>query len=847
MRRHALVLVAFLVGAIIVTFPLALDPSRSVIDEGDPLFTSWILGWVNHALLTSPSRLFDAPIFYPEKKTLAYSESLLLPSALTSPVFALGGSAILANNCAYLISFVLGGWFFYLMCVELGLGSCASILGATLFAFSAFRMDFSHLQLSQVQYIPLQVLLVHRYFREHSIRYLVAAWIALLATSLSCSYYGVYALLLMAILHLYFLPGDIVRRRFRSVAEVIAAPLPTLVGLYLYYRPYAAARQMYGFERSPGALRAHNADLADYATSSVHNLTLSRLGPSIYSGVQHALSPGIVATMLVLALPFLMRGSVKNAGLAGGWARLLALAVTCRRVCAGVAIATFVVALGGGGALPRGAFRVVLLSVLLVWLAEILVRAAGDRWVGFPHLLAWIALLAAALSLGTEMKCAGHDVGPGIYDLLSGWFPGLWGIRVVNRISLLFFLCFFTLAAYSVQRLERKGWMTNRLFVLLLVLTLVERLNAPIPWVRFDEHDPEAYQWLSRQPGGGAVLELPLKTELGAYRYMYESLHHGHPLVNGVSGFVPPGYFQRVKQLETYPGTRALDLLQGLLPLEFIVWHRESASQVQGNRYEGLDRIDFLRKEVEYGRTAIYSVQHGFRDERPRELFELYLDPRYMAGRTVRFEVAEAAPDRGPLSLDLRIGDKVARTLTVHAAIRVAVRPEDVPPGGAWIKLTPSQTQAWTLASYELVSDVSGHASAVWLEENQFKPKYANGLLVVVSNGRGEPALQRSYDTKTDKAVATKLKTLLRKVREERYLFLVVSGDALREADPGLRDVIQGIAGKDPGRAALAVVRIAPGRAVERDVELHASADEHRATIRSEAAQFIISDLRQAD
>ena len=68
---YALLLIAF-------TAPISLDPAGRVFTEGpDTRLYRWTLGWDLHALKTDPLHIFNANIFYPEKKTLAYSEHLI--------------------------------------------------------------------------------------------------------------------------------------------------------------------------------------------------------------------------------------------------------------------------------------------------------------------------------------------------------------------------------------------------------------------------------------------------------------------------------------------------------------------------------------------------------------------------------------------------------------------------------------------------------------------------------------------------------------------------------------------------------------------------------------------------
>ena len=67
--------------------------SDGVHDPGDPLMVTWVLAWVAHQLPSAPAHIFDANIFYPERNTLAYSETLLVPGLLAAPLHWLGVGA----------------------------------------------------------------------------------------------------------------------------------------------------------------------------------------------------------------------------------------------------------------------------------------------------------------------------------------------------------------------------------------------------------------------------------------------------------------------------------------------------------------------------------------------------------------------------------------------------------------------------------------------------------------------------------------------------------------------------------------------------------------------------------
>lgn len=74
---------------------------------------------------------------------------------------------------------------------------------------------------------------------------------------------------------------------------------------------------------------------------------------------------------------------------------------------------------------------------------------------------------------------------------------------------------------------------------LLGMLLLVELQLSPIRWYLMDPSAPAVYKWLARAPFSGAIVELPLDPDSQA-EFMFRSTEHHRPILNGLSGFVPP-------------------------------------------------------------------------------------------------------------------------------------------------------------------------------------------------------------------------------------------------------------------------------------------------------------------
>ncbi len=88
-RYSYLVVPFYLLASLVLTWPLARNfgthlPAVSI--PYDALLHVFLLGWGWHGLTTSPLGVFDAPIFYPEVRTLTYMDHMLGEAVLAGPI-----------------------------------------------------------------------------------------------------------------------------------------------------------------------------------------------------------------------------------------------------------------------------------------------------------------------------------------------------------------------------------------------------------------------------------------------------------------------------------------------------------------------------------------------------------------------------------------------------------------------------------------------------------------------------------------------------------------------------------------------------------------------------------------
>jgi hypothetical protein len=148
----------FFVGmAVLHSWPLASDPSHLArLDNHDAELNTWIIAWVAHELPRHPLQVFEAPIFYPEPHSLAFSEHMIVPAVMGAPLLWAGASPVLVYNLLIMAGFALSGWAMYLLMARWTGSAWAGIIAGLLYAFNAHVLTrFVHLQAQHVEFFPL--------------------------------------------------------------------------------------------------------------------------------------------------------------------------------------------------------------------------------------------------------------------------------------------------------------------------------------------------------------------------------------------------------------------------------------------------------------------------------------------------------------------------------------------------------------------------------------------------------------------------------------------------------------------------------------------------------------------
>jgi hypothetical protein len=271
-RSRALVLLAAIVLAMVMTWPLVTGLGRlGRTTSADWQVSLWTVTWVSRTIVAGPLHLYDANIFYPHHRTLAYSEANIVEGVVASPVYWVTRDPYVAYNIFVLFAFASAWVCAYALARELTSSGPAAAVGAMFFACCPYVFAHtSHSQLLMTAGIPLSMLMFHRLSDAPSAR--AGAWLglALAVTALSCAYYGIFAGLMVGYATL-FLAAARGLWRSRPYWTSIAIAAIVAIGCVLpFFLPYLSVQAESGFRRSIEDAARWSANRWNYLASPAH-------------------------------------------------------------------------------------------------------------------------------------------------------------------------------------------------------------------------------------------------------------------------------------------------------------------------------------------------------------------------------------------------------------------------------------------------------------------------------------------------------------------------------------------------------------------------------------------------
>lgn len=573
LKHHLLVLLAYLLLALALTYPLAAHFTTHVpgsetwaFDEYSFVWSQW---WVKYALFdlgTSP--LATRHVFYPLGVNLVSFTMLWTNAVLGLPLqFAFG--VIPAVNATVLATFVLSAYGVYLLVHYLFQVSGLNVQG------SGIRGQISHLTLHvsrftfQLETLNLELVtfIAGAVFAFSSSRMVYAALGHY--TVLTTQWFPFYILFLIKTIRESRWQPPLLAGLFAALALYSdAAHAPLLVLFTLLYLAFA-----WRAARAPRVLARLGA-LVGVAALAYAPLLAPLIGEMFFSGYQ---LPGwghaekLLVDLLGLFTPTSLHPLNRH------WVEEL-------------------------DAVRQGNSRFVDVNTVFLGYATLAFALLGAL-VYRKKLAVWIvaAIAFTILSLGPLL----HINGQWVFDfdglqvtfpmpfLLLHYIPFLKENRVPNRYSILVMLSLAVLVAFALVWLvgqvgRRRGaggrkFLLPTAYCLLLTVLLFEHLALPLPLT--DARVPEVYAQIAREPDEFAILSVPLGwrnsfTMQGAEDTRTQAYQRAHTkfLFSGNTSRNPPALFEYFARVPIFDSLARVQRYEELSP-ETIARDRALAPQ----------------------------------------------------------------------------------------------------------------------------------------------------------------------------------------------------------------------------------------------------------------------------
>jgi len=539
----------------------------------------WSLTELVRQLMRDPQHLFNGNIYYPFPNTIAVLDHQLASAISAVPIAALGGGSAFIYNSVVFSTFVLSGFFTYLLVRRMTGSTAAGLVSGCAYAFSGFRVNHlmqSHLLVTQ--WLPLALLMLHRYFERPTRQRWGALALATFLVAVSSWHIAVIGAIGIGLVALWTMASDRRDAWRRGTGLLLVA---VLCGLALL--PLANIYSRMGNQWPPltGEGRESLGTLTDRSVNVVGLAMPASRSAAPYARMlprspwrRPGVFPGIVVLLLALpALALLRRpadgptpGAVKLVRW-WLWATLGLAAAIILGAAAGERGEALVALLRPAAPFVLLAHALALAGLLWAWQT-----ADSKPEVGLVLTYAALAACGALLAMGPRVFAGPADLGSGLwrFDLL----PVRLIIRAPHRLSLLFTLGSAALAGMGMARLSNH--LSRRAAMTLAVVVLIA-LNVELGFRMHSFKEivtPSAVDaWLAESDEEGATVEYPLVRNPWG---IYKSQLYNRRIVNG-HGYLMPSQLIQVEQQPDFSPEQLALLWEHFHP-RFLVFRPEQYS-----------------------------------------------------------------------------------------------------------------------------------------------------------------------------------------------------------------------------------------------------------------------------
>ncbi len=515
----------------------------------------WILATVARSIAGNPLDLFRGDALYPEPMPITGTEHMFSQQIFFAPLFLTSGNPVWSMQLTLFLNCTLCGVGMYLLLRHWKVSAPAAMFAGFVYAMFPSRYLGIHApHVYAVQYLPLAILFLDRSVDRNS-KSDAGLFGLFLSLQMLTSFYLAY---LSVVVIVFFSVGKVVAERRLDVGRWVYPVLAACcAGLLL-----VGSALPYLYNASRGAFRVHaRGDLMMTSNSPWKSF----LYPPIAIHRWHWSNFGMPSYLGVVPLALALVG------------------------CAG---------------LRRPSSRVPVIGLLVVAVVTYLFSLGPPR---SPD----------ALLFGRP------------YEWAEAWLPGFSIMRVPSRFSAGVMLSVAALAGMGLHSLLavvgdriRGRWWRYGVVVLLGAVVALEfgifHFRMKLRQPPLGAVIPKVYRVLKRLEKG-PVLEIPGGVLDGAFvvresEYSYFNIFHRQPILNGFTGYRPPTYGLLMSLARALPDPRAVDLLERLTGLRYVVVHGASLPAVEEELWR---KPPGMVQVGQYGKDVLFELPPSPADLEP--------------------------------------------------------------------------------------------------------------------------------------------------------------------------------------------------------------------------------------
>jgi hypothetical protein len=234
-------IIFYLTLTIIIFFPVVAKIDTTIIGGGDDAYGMlWNIWWIRKAMTEGRNIFYTDYMYYP-KGTYLYFSVLSIFNAFIGSLLSFFISYVASYNILMLSTYVLSGYFMFLLANYLVKDRRIALIAGVAYAFSPYHFSHTlgHLNLASIQWIPLYTLFLLKGLKEKSKKgflYTALAGIVLAITGLSDWQYLYFSLLFTFLLSLSLLFNKSIKlgRVFVLKVALLISVLLVLISPFAY-------------------------------------------------------------------------------------------------------------------------------------------------------------------------------------------------------------------------------------------------------------------------------------------------------------------------------------------------------------------------------------------------------------------------------------------------------------------------------------------------------------------------------------------------------------------------------------------------------------------------------------